>query len=371
MADPAAEFEWYTDWAADVTPLYETLATAAADDERILDVAAAAPEGQPAPQLLLAAVHSLLLEDDGHPLASFYPTCGGGSSDECPAATDSPATDTVHGDPTPHFREFCREHEDELRNRIASRRVQTNAVGRSAILIPAFTHVARQTASDGLALIELGASAGLNLTWDRYRYTYRRAEPDAPDNSPNSNEVRRAGDANAPVTIRCDLRGDDTLPVPESVPRVDWRVGVDLAPLDPTDPADARWLHALVPPDQPDRHRRLGGALEVARDHPPLVREGDVVEQLPHLLAAAPTDAALVVYSTHFCYQLPDGLVDRIRSILRAHSRQRPVDWLSNDPTADAEVPVYRRVAFRDGVATEQQLGQFASYGEWVRWVDE
>ncbi|MFB6234034.1 MAG: DUF2332 domain-containing protein [Halopenitus sp.] len=371
MADLATAFERYAGWAADVTPLYETLASAAAADERLLDIAAAAPEGQPAPQLLLAAVHSLLLEGESHPLTLFYPTCRGDEvtfvDGDTPSADGDTATadgDPAAGNPVPHFREFCLANEAKLRERIASRRVQTNDVGRSAVLLPAFTHVHRRTDPDSLALIELGASAGLNLNWDRYGYRYGR------NNTGDDDAVRRAGDPDSPVTIETDVRGAERVLLPPSLPPVPWRVGVDENPLDPTETANARWLHALVHPDQPGRHRRLDAALAVARRHQPTVVEGDAVTELPRLLGAAPPDAALVVFSTHFLYQLPSEAVDRLREILAAHSRYRPVDWLSIDPDADLGTPVYRRVAFRDGDAAERQLAQFESYGDWLRWFE-
>jgi hypothetical protein len=115
--DIAEAFEWYADWAGNVSPLYERLAQGVTDDSALLDIAAEASADQPPPQLLLGAVHMLLLRGYDHPVANFYPTC-----------TETPA----NGDSFPHFRDFCLANENKLREIVASRRVQTNEIGRSA-----------------------------------------------------------------------------------------------------------------------------------------------------------------------------------------------------------------------------------------------
>ena len=111
-----------------------------------------------------------------------------------------------------------------------------------------------------LALIEIGASAGEAL-WDRYAYDYGD---------------RTAGVASSPLTIACELVGPHVPPL--DPPPVMWRAGVDLAPVDASDPADARWLRACLWPDQPARQARLAAALEVAREHPVDLRRGDLLD---------------------------------------------------------------------------------------------
>ncbi|WP_254768193.1 DUF2332 domain-containing protein [Salinilacihabitans rarus] len=366
--DLAAEFERYAGWAADVTPLYGTLAAAAAEDERLLGIAADARPGQPAPQLLLAAVHSLLLDGVDHPLADYYPSCGGETTDRRTGANEGD-----DGGVVARFREFCLANEERLRDLLATRRVQTNDVGRTAVLLPAFERVARTAETRTLAQIEIGTSAGLNLNWDRYRYRYRSGETD--DAGPSDrldrtdSAVRTAGDPDSPVEVGAAVRGDRRPPIPRRFPRVVHRTGVDLNPLDPTDPADARWLRALVHPDQPDRRERLDAAIDAARTARPDLVEGDAVETLPRLLAEAPDDAALVVFSTHVLYQLDDETVADLRATLREHGFERPVHWLSIDPDEDLGKPVYRHVRFVDGAAEESHLARFESYGEWLRWI--
>src|SRR5687767_7873946 len=140
------------------SPLYERLALAIAEDPELLALAAHAPPGQPAPNLLLAAAHWLLHGERGAAAARFY-----GSLTETPAPPAGAA---------PAFRAFCLERADVIRDLLATRRVQTNEVGRCAYLYPAFGVIARLAGGRPLGVIEVGASAGLNLLWDRYGYRY-------------------------------------------------------------------------------------------------------------------------------------------------------------------------------------------------------
>jgi hypothetical protein len=139
------------------SPLYERLSLGVAEDADLLSLLVAASPGQRRPNLLLAAVHYLLLRGDADPLADFYP-----SVSESPRSPD---------EAFPVFRRFALDRADEISGLIATRRTQTNEVARSAFLLPAFDLAAR-AADRPLALIEVGAAAGLNLLFDRYRYRY-------------------------------------------------------------------------------------------------------------------------------------------------------------------------------------------------------
>ena len=334
------DFEWYADWARDVSPLYERLARKTAEDPSILDIASEASEYQPPPQLLLGAVHMLLLDGYDHPLRDFYPTC-----------TEDPRD----GDPFPQFRDFCLVHEERIREIVASRRVQTNEIGRSAVLFPSFEYVARSVDHTPLALIEVGASAGLNLYWDRYRYKYEG--------------YGVYGNLDSSAQIKSAVRGDCDPPLSERTSDVNHRVGVDLNPLDVTDTDDAHWLQALVIPDQNRRHERLAAAIDEVRDDPPDLVTGDVLHVLPNLFADIPEDTSLCVFSTHTLYQLDEESVTKLRDLLAEFSTGRPVHWLSGDPFSELDHPSYRYVALSDGTAEERQLAEYESYGEWIRWL--
>ena len=243
--DPASAARLFQSFGRDAagtdSPLYAQLCEVIAESPELVDLSTRSREQTP--MVFLAAIHDELLRDPGHALAAYYPTVGG----EWPRPGLARA-----------LTDFCAERAERLESTLATRRTQTNETARCAGLLPTFAAVA-----DGrpLALIEVGASAGLNLNWDRYAYDYGG---------------RAAGAPSSPLTIVCELRGPAVPPL--DPPPVSARVGVDLSPLDASDPADARWLHACLWPDQPARHARLEAALAVAREHPVEVRRGDALD---------------------------------------------------------------------------------------------
>lgn len=202
---------------------------------------------------------------------------------------------------------FVREHEFEVAQLMMSRRTQTNEVGRCAVLLPAMP-------AGPLALVEVGASAGLCLMLDKYRYDYGSFQ---------------IGDSESPVRLRCRLRGH--LRPRITVPQIVWRCGIDTAPVDLDDPSHVRWLLACVWPDQPARRERLAAAIEVGRQQSLSVRHGDMVDDLPKVLEEAPSDATLVVFhSAVFPYVSPDRQ-QAFAQILTDFSQHREIVWISNE----------------------------------------
>lgn len=157
---------------------------------------------------------------------------------------------------------------------LLTKRTQTNEPARCALLLPALA-----TLPEPLALVEVGASAGLCLLYDRWRYDY---------------DGTVVGDG--PVTLHCAV--NDRVPIPARVPEIAWRAGLDLNPLDASDADTRRWLECLVWPEHEDRRATLHAALDVAAADPPDVRRGDLLHDLPRLLDEAPRDATVVVLHT-------------------------------------------------------------------------
>ena len=361
----AAEFEDLAGWAADSSPLYERLCTIATGDELLLDVAADHTPGQPAPQLLLAAIQAALFASDATDdpetvdgaLAAYYPSM----------VDDARGPDDALADAV---RAFVREHEPALRDRVGSRRVQTNAVRRCSALSPGYATVAERV-DDPLAILEVGSSAGLNLNWDRYRNAYRTTDAE-----------HVVGSTDAPVTIETRLRGEVVPPLPDDLPAVAGRVGVDVNPLDTTDPADARWLRALVWPEHHDRRRVLDGALAVAREHPPDVVAGDAVTDLHAVADHLPADAPLVVSHSLVLYQFDDDAREAFHDAVAALANERdaPTFHLAGErPDPDRDNGIQLRLARVDatdpdrypGDADADHLGTFEQHGAWVAWGDD
>lgn len=287
--------------------------------------------------VFLATVHDELLRDPAHALAAFYPTVGG----------DGPGPGLAEA-----LTAFCADRAGRLAATLARRRTQTNETARCGGLLPAFAAV-----GDGrpLALIEIGASAGLNLRWDHYAYDYGE---------------RGAGVLSSPLTIACELVGPH---VPRlEPPPVSCRAGIDLSPLDAADPADARWLKACLWPDQPARHERLAAALAVAREHPVEIRRGDALALLPDLIAEAPPDALVCVFHTAVLAYFTRAQIDALGVLLGAV--ERDLAWIGGEApgvlTEDRRVPGaplhFALTAGPPGALV--QRGRMGHHGGWLEW---
>ena len=221
----------------------------------------------------------------------------------------------------------------DVRNIILARRTQTNEVGRCATLLPVLAALPQP-----LALLEVGASAGLCLYPDRYSYRY--------DDRPVL--------GSSPVVIECATTGD--VPVPVALPEVVWRAGVDLNPLDVRDQDSVRWLETLIWPEHDRRRARLAAAVAVVRAAPPRIVQGDLNEVVAGLAAEAPTDATLVIFhSAVLAYLAPDE-----RARFAATVRGLDARWLANEGTHDGSFLVTL-----DGTP----VARAAAHGHSLHWI--
>ncbi|MEV6923262.1 DUF2332 domain-containing protein [Dactylosporangium sp. NPDC051485] len=243
-----------------VSPTYERLSLAIATDETILALLHAVPPSNRQPNLLLGVVRLL-----------------GGPVDD-PAA----------------FHDFTVANWPVIEAELRTRATQTNEIGRCALLLPVLASL-----PEPLALLEVGTAAGLSLYPDRYTYRY------------GDHEIGSSG----PI-LDCALTG--TAP-PTRLPEVVWRAGLDLNPLDVTNPADVAWLEALIWPEHHHRRDRLRAAAAIAAADPPSLIRGDLVDDLRSLAAQAPAGATLVVFHTSVLYQVPAArrvmFVERVREL--------------------------------------------------------
>jgi hypothetical protein len=296
------------------SPAYEALADGVAGDRGILRFLDSLPPHKRQPNLLFAAARYLLgVPADLAALRGLVRRSGG----------------------------------QELAEVMLARRTQTNEPARCALLLPALAQL-----PPPLALIEVGASAGLTLLVDRYSYDYAGH--------------RIAGlDPQAP-TLRC--APDGPVPLPDRPPVIAWRAGLDLNPLDVGSEDDVRWLTCLVWPGEGDRQQRLAAAIEAARRDPPALYRGDLIDDLPALAARAPAGATLVVYhSAVLAYVAPErrrAFADLVRGLGAA--------WLSNEgPRVLADVPVEEFTGdpfllVRDG---RTPLATADGHGAWLHWL--
>ncbi|MBV9555285.1 MAG: DUF2332 domain-containing protein [Alphaproteobacteria bacterium] len=270
----------YAGFAADEAraecPIYERLAFGVSESDPLREFLAALPAASRQPNLFFAAVRHLHgVPDDAAALAAVV-------------AADGP----------------------RIARLMLSRTTQTNEPARCAVLLPLLAQLPQP-----LALLEVGASAGLCLLPDRYGYDYGAVRLDPPA-------------AAAPV-FPCAVSGP--APLPRTVPDIVWRRGLDLNPLDIASDGDIAWLETLVWPGQDARLRKLRAALAIARNDRPEVVRGDLLVDLPRLMASAPGNATLVVFHTAvLAYVRPRERRSRFAAAMRGSAAV----WISNEAPA-------------------------------------
>jgi Uncharacterized protein conserved in bacteria (DUF2332) len=308
--------ENYRAFAADArgrSPQYEELALAVAGDARVLEFLATLPTAKRQPNLLFASARYLLGEPPD--LAALRRLVSGRGGD--------------------------------LAGIMLARRTQTNEPARCATLLPALAMLPQP-----LAIVEVGASAGLTLLPDKYSYDY------------DGHRVTGT-DPHAPL-LACQPRG--AVPLPARVPEVAWRAGLDLNPLDVTSDDDVRWLECLVWPGEVGRLERLSAAIETARRDPPPLHRGDLLTDLPDLIGQAPRDATVVIYhSAVLAY-----VRRRDRAEFAKTVRELGAVWLSNEgpgvlPGTDIpEREAHGFILVKDGTGP---VAVTDSHGTWIEWL--
>jgi hypothetical protein len=227
-------------YALGLSPVYEAWARVVAGDREIAGRLAALPEVKRQPNLLFTAVRVLygLVAAEG-------------------------------------FRRVCHDEWDAIEAVVRVRSTQTNEPGRCAALLPLLASLPQP-----LALLEVGASAGLCLLPDFYSYNYGE-----------HGSVGTTG-----PEFRCEITGDAPQPRPIEVA---WRRGLDLNPIDLESAQERAWLEALIWPGmEAERLPGLRAAIEVGRRERPEILQGDLRTDLRAAAADAPRDATLVVFHT-------------------------------------------------------------------------
>jgi hypothetical protein len=269
--------QWYLEFARQTfheSPVYAAWASAVATDGEALALIETLPEQKRQPPLVFAVAR----------------ICG--------------AVDEPDGLP-----DFLREAWPQLGAEILRRPMQTNEPGRCTALLPALARL-----PGPLALLELGASAGLCLYPDRFSYDFAGARID-PADGPSG------------VLLECSVSGMD---IPERMPEVVWRAGIDLEPLRVDDPLDRAWLEALVWPGQARRLSRVRAAIEIARADAPLLLRGNARERLVAAAARAPAGATLVIVTAGVLVYIP--FLER--ELLVADIRRLGARWVSLEGAA-------------------------------------
>jgi hypothetical protein len=322
-------------------PLYARLLGGVEDDydrggmsASLLDGRSERPLHDAIPLRLLGGVHRLVLGGRAPELAEFYPSAGGHST----------------GDPVPPFLAVLDGHRAELETRMGQG-VQTNEVGRAALLAPGFALLARRTGLP-LHLREVGSSAGLLLRWDHYRYSAGGAV---------------LGDPQSPLSFEAvylppgpDLSG---------AVHVADRRGCDISPIDGTTDDGRLALLSFVWPDQLARFERLRTALDLAAVHPVQVDRADAGEWVAEQVRELPAARATVVFHSIVLQYLPKDSRRAMKAALHEAgaraSAHAPLAWLRMEPAGGSHAEL-RLTSWPGG--EEELLATSGFHGENIRW---
>jgi hypothetical protein len=272
-------------------------------------------------------------------LAPYYPK-GGRAWDATAIAGEIEAAVTANAD-------FVRS--------ILARPPQTNEIGRSAVLMPAYARIAKLTGLP-LRILEVGASAGLNLLWDRFRYDLGG---------------HHVGDPNASVTVKADWNGN--WPGITTLPRVVERRGCDRTPIDLSAPGEADRLMSYMWPDQTERVTRLEGAIALAQQVKPVLEQADAAEWLERMLAKPVSGVATIVaHSIAWTYFSADTSQRGKRAIAEAGARatrEAPLAWVAFEHEDTTRPPTLKVTTWPTGEA--KTLAHAHPHGTTVHWLDE
>ena len=336
--------------ADDRSSLYRHVALALSESGDALRAIEATPARKRNPAMILAALHDLALAGRASTLAAAY-----AAADKDAAA--SAAIDTLT------------RMTDAVAATAASRPAPADETGRHAVLYPAIAEAARRAGANAVGLIDIGRSAGLNLNVDRVGITYTGGPS--------------LGDPSSPVQLSARIAQDRPVPTRE-MPEVVARIAVDRSPLDVTDPDDARWLRACLPPDQPgqpERTARLQAEMDLLATTPPQLMRGNPVALLNDAISRVPAGALPVVITTLALSRFPLETRHRFLRQLEEAAAGRAVSWVSAEGVAVApSIPtlgdrpasghsIIGLALFGQSAQPAEALGRCWSRGSVVAWL--
>ena len=241
------------------------------------------------------------------------------------------------------FAHFLAARGREIKAVMLRRTTQTNEPGRCAALVPALARI-----KGPISLIEVGASAGLCLLPDRYGYDWGR-----------KTLLPAAMPGARPPVFPCTV--SDRTPLPDALPSIVWRAGLDLNPVKLEESEDIAWLETLVWPEDEPRLDRLRAAIAIAKADPPAVEKGDLLHDLSALIERAPRDTTVVVFHTAVLSYV--GSAEERAAFARQMLASDAV-WLSNESPR-----VFPEIAARAAAAPSQGLFLLSRDGVPVAWT--
>lgn len=318
--------------------LYEHLSERIAADNELLRLASYVREGQPVPNLFFGAVHYLLMKGKDHEVREYYGSLVNHSRDALTAF--------------PYFKDFCLKYQHELICILKNKLVQTNEVRRCSYLYPAFCYIYEKTKRP-LALVEIGTSAGLQLLWDKYGYSYNSDE-----------EVY--GEARSELRISSKMQGARPPFMLKQSPPVSSRTGIDLHINDLNNPDDYLWLKSLIWPDHTERIANFERASKCLETQSVDLIEGDGVKLITDIALKIPQNAVVCVFHTHVANQIPNedkhDLIEHIKKL----GGERDVFHLYNNMWDMGQLHLDY---YLGGKEYNETLAETDGHGRWFKWI--
>jgi hypothetical protein len=315
--------------------LYEYLSLKIADDKELLEICDYARIGQPIPNLLLGSVHYLLLIGKNHPLKEYYPSL-----------VDNPKDISESFE---YFKDFCKQFKLEIIHLLKTKIVQTNEVRRCAYLYPSFCYI-HQKVNKPISLIEIGTSAGLQLLWDQYKYSF------------NSSECY--GNPNSDLHIQSEIINSNSIPLLKKSPLVFERYGLDLHVNDLNNEENYRWLKALIWPEHFERRELFDKAAKCMKNNQIHLIEGDGVELLSDVSDRISKDSILCIFHTHVANQMPNEVKQKLLESVEGISQKRDVFHLYNN-IGDRMLHLDY---YLNGEIYQEVIGETDGHGKWFEW---
>jgi len=320
------------------SPLYEFLSKEIAQEESILEIGGKAQKGQPIPNLLFGAVHYLLIKGKDHPLKEYYPSIVTNpksyiESFEC-------------------FKDFCVTYQGEIESILKSRLVQTNEVRRCAYLYPIFCTI-YEIVKKPLALVEIGTSAGLQLLWDKYAYSYKA---DA-----------IYGNTESKLTIIAEIRGENIPSLHTTPPPVSIRIGLDLNTIDLMDEEEKLWLKSLIWPEHKERLLLFEKAASYMKENSVALVDGDAIRLLANTVKSIPEDSVICIFHTHVANQLTVDVKQKLLQMIKEIGKKRDVFHLYNN----IQDKYLHLDYYLDGNESNNTIAVTDGHGRWFKWLWE
>tara|TARA_Y100000588_G_scaffold102913_1_gene111987 strand:+ start:3050 stop:4087 length:1038 start_codon:yes stop_codon:yes gene_type:complete len=321
-------------------PMYQYFSERVAADGELKSICSVVEKGQPVPNLFFGAIRFHLLSGLTHSLGDIYKKIQNGQPVDYEYAYRQ-----LHS--------FCLDNAGLIRQTMSEKLVQTNVPARCSYLMPAFSKMCERFNIVNFHVVEIGASAGLNLLWDHYYYDY-------------SDETH--GNPLSPVHIKSAFKGESPLAGRSHTYQVASRTGIDLNPINLSDPKDLLWLRSLVWPERIEEEKVLLSAVDYALNSNLYeLKKGNAISLLPMLLNDIPPQSNVFLFDTHVMNQFSIDDRAELDRIILAGSKQRDIYRIS---VGGLSIPAEIRLTVAKSGKTYQILmGYSDAHGLWSEWL--